>query len=1056
MTLKKCFRRLFAGLVIFFTVTAGFAQTTGDYRSTGDGNWTALGTWQRWNGAAWAAPGAFGYPGQLATPTLVTIEENDDVTLNVSPANPLNNLSVIGSSGFLDFNATILATSGNPTLTLNGSLTATAGDITTTEINFGGTGNLIISGSITLGGTGLLGADMTFSSSGSLTVSGNVTVENLLSSFVISGGSLTLSGNLSIGTALSDATFSTSGNIIIGGTTTINAAGLLTDSNNTGTSRFTGLVTNTNGIWTSTSVITAANLIFRGGIANNGTFNAGGATFNTNSQSISGNSALTFNNNVAITAVTVTCTNSNNLTISGTTTLATSGGFTDSNNGGVTILAGNVNVGVGTSFISTAVTTTANMVFRGGIAQTGTFTAGGATFNTNSQAITGSGALSFANNVAITGVTVTNSNTGNLTVTGTTTLSTSGGFTDSDNTSVTTFVGLVTVNASTSFISTAVTSNPNMTFRGGITNNGGTFSAGAGTFDTNSQSLAGNATISFANFIIITVVTVTNNNTASVSLTRNADAQATLTGTGTWTQGANSTLNYTGSSVTITSFNASANPNTVNYNVDTYAQAIRNPTGSTYHHLILSGTGNQIKTLSANTIVNGNLSIQNTAIFSVSTFTLFVRGNWSNSSSNADPFVQGTQTVTLNGTAAQTITNTGDTQGTEFNNLIVNNTFGTRPQITLNNASIINGLFTLTQGVVATSASALLTLVDGATTNGGDADSYVDGPMRKIGNDAFVFPTGDNAIWARIGISAPATVTTEFTAQYFDANYGYEWTDGTLNDESDVEYWTLDRAVTADGVQVTLFWENNTRSKINSPTADLIVARYTGTLWTNAGQSAISSAGATGSVTSNTITTFSPITFGSLSVALNPLPIELTDFRALVVSDAVHLTWETASELNNDFFTVERSAGGENFSSVGRVNGSGTTNQGNTYSLIDPTPLQGTSYYRLKQTDFNGTFTYSKVISITYEGEPFSVYPNPSAGDRVTIVLNGLSNMESVPVVIYDQLGRECMSLVLEVDKNSNSATKTVDFENELPKGMYMIKAGPSLVMVKRFVVAEK
>jgi hypothetical protein len=446
-----------------------------------------------------------------------------------------------------------------------------------------------------------------------------------------------------------------------------------------------------------------------------------------------------------------------------------------------------------------------------------------------------------------------------------------------------------------------------------------------------------------------------------------------------------------------------------------------------------------------------NLNLSGTGAKDANNATFSVGGNWT--VSGAATFTEGTGTLTLNGANAQTLTNPS---GETFNNLIINNTFGTRPQITLNNATIINGLFTLTQGVVATSTSALLTLVDGATTNGGDADSYVDGPIRKIGNDAFVFPTGDNAIWARIGISAPATVTTEFTAQYFDANYGNESTDGTFNDESDVEYWTLDRAVTADGVRVTLFWENNVRSKINSATADLIVARFTGALWTNQGQSAIASAGATGNVTSNTINTFSPITFGSLSVALNPLPIELVDFTATPVENSVHLNWTTASELNNDFFTVERSPGGETFSSVGQVNGSGTTSQGSTYSLIDTNPLQGTSYYRLKQTDFDGTFTYSKVIAITYEGSPFSVYPNPSAGDRVTIVLNGLNNMETVPVVIYDQLGRECMSLVVEVDKNSNSATKTVDFENELPKGMYMIKAGPSLMMVKRFVVAEK
>jgi len=764
MTLKRWFRQILGCLVIFFTGTAGFAQTLGDYRSVNDGNWTTLATWERLNSTGpdvWAVPtGVQGYPGQFGIPDVVTIRSGDDITLNVTII--LNDLSLGGNTGISFDNTSLIASaaSGNPSLTLGGDLTATAGLISTTTISFGGSGNLTISGNSNIGGGSLLGAALNFSSTGTLTTSGSVTVQPLLSSVTISGGSLVMSGNLSIGALVSSVTFSTAGNITIAGTTTIGVGSSLLDNNNTGTSIFGGLVTNNTGTWTSTAVTTESRMVFRGGVANNnGSFNGGGATFNTNNQSISGNSAITFNNNVAITGVIVNCSNSSDLTISGTTTLATSGGFTDSNNAGITILAGNVNIGVGTAFTSTAVNSTANMIFRGGISQAGTFNAGGATFSVSNQSITGNAGLSFSGNILINGIVVTNSNTSNFFVGGTTTL-TNGGFTDSNNSAATTFVGNVNLTGTSVFVSTVVTTNPNMVFRGGITNNGGTFSAGAGTFDTNNQSLAGTATISFANFVNVDGVTVTNSNSASVSLTRSASAVPTLIGNGTWTQDVNSTLNYSGSSINVNTFNASNSGNTVNYNVSNYGQTIRNVT---YHHLTLSGIGNQTKTLSANTTVNGNLSIQNTAIFSVSTFTLSVAGNWTNSSTNADPFVQGTQTVTFNGTAAQTITNTGDAQGTEFNNLTINNTFGTAPQITLNNATIVRGALTLTQGIVATSTSALLTLVDNATTNGGDADSYVDGPIRKIGNDAFVFPTGDGTIWARIGISTPATATTEFT-----------------------------------------------------------------------------------------------------------------------------------------------------------------------------------------------------------------------------------------------------------------------------------------------------
>ena len=112
---------------------------------------------------------------------------------------------------------------------------------------------------------------------------------------------------------------------------------------------------------------------------------------------------------------------------------------------------------------------------------------------------------------------------------------------------------------------------------------------------------------------------------------------------------------------------------------------------------------------------------------------------------------------------------------------------------------------------------------------------------------------------------------------------------------------------------------------------------------------------------------------------LTLLPIDLLYFTATLNEEQVDLNWETASEVNNDFFTVERSIDGVMFEPLITKNGAGN-NLGNTsYSCIDHKPLNGISYYRLKQTNFNGSFNYSRIESVTFNRNyQMEIYPNPN------------------------------------------------------------------------------
>lgn len=129
------------------------------------------------------------------------------------------------------------------------------------------------------------------------------------------------------------------------------------------------------------------------------------------------------------------------------------------------------------------------------------------------------------------------------------------------------------------------------------------------------------------------------------------------------------------------------------------------------------------------------------------------------------------------------------------------------------------------------------------------------------------------------------------------------------------------------------------------------------------------------------------ITIGTTNITSTPLPVQLVSFDAVYKAPVVETEWTTASELNNDFFTVERSADGEFFEEVGRVDGAGTSQKSINYHFLDTRPLAGVSYYRLRQVDFDGTFSYSQIRKVEIEeilGAPF-LSPNPTSGENIGI-----------------------------------------------------------------------
>jgi hypothetical protein len=166
------------------------------------------------------------------------------------------------------------------------------------------------------------------------------------------------------------------------------------------------------------------------------------------------------------------------------------------------------------------------------------------------------------------------------------------------------------------------------------------------------------------------------------------------------------------------------------------------------------------------------------------------------------------------------------------------------------------------------------------------------------------------------------------------------------------------------------------------------------------------------------------------------LPVELTSFFASVSNNVVQLFWTTASELNNDSFTIERSREGEKFEEVTKVKGMGTKLTQTNYSAYDSKPYKGTSYYRLKQTDFDGKSTHSLVITVFVEGtDTWTVYPNPAGGSQFTISV-GTDNIDKpILVQMSNSAGQNLFSAQSVVDGQGELVIKSIQ---PLSPGLYI------------------
>ncbi|MCH8904756.1 MAG: T9SS type A sorting domain-containing protein, partial [Bacteroidetes bacterium] len=444
---------------------------------------------------------------------------------------------------------------------------------------------------------------------------------------------------------------------------------------------------------------------------------------------------------------------------------------------------------------------------------------------------------------------------------------------------------------------------------------------------------------------------------------------------------------------------------------------------TTYNNLIMNNTGT-LK-LGVNTVLTGNLDILDGTFDTdgASSYSLDISGNFSieaSTSFNANnsvitlegnfthdgTFNKGNSTLTFDGAGVQIIS------GSNVNlyEIIVNKSSGLltidvdvdADKIQQNNGNVLldNCNLTLAAAGMSGGGSSSYIITDGT--------SYVSEHI--IATGSYTFHVGDATNYSPFTItinSATFSGNDSLTMSVTNAQHPNMGTGDYID-----RYWTVDaRGFTALNYDVSYIYVD---ADIQGTEANLKSASWNGSNWTpyfmvNAAANTLFSVGG--------ITTI-PSGFAFSGGGSTALPIQLVYFAASIIGDNyTEISWTTVSELNNDYFTLERSDDLNDFYEVTQVMGSGNSIFAQEYSTVDEEPLFGTVYYRLKQTDFNGEFEYSDVISVTMKlSKPeFDVYPNPSNGSGISLRFKN-QDWDKLLVVLYNTNGELIYSEVVLQD----------------------------------------
>lgn len=672
-----------------------------------------------------------------------------------------------------------------------------------------------------------------------------------------------------------------------------------------------------------------------------------------------------------------------------------------------------------------------------------------------------------------------------LTVGGTTTLTGSGRLVDNSSSGTNTFVGLVTLNTTGSWITTANSNPVNTVFNSGITNTAGTFNSGAATISP-SQTITPTTQMSFIGAIVcagdlsIANGQVVNNSLGSSTIAGNftigtggfsiTSGSLSVTGLVTTTGPWNSSTAVTFAGGIVNNSSSTFTCTSATFNASGTNQNISGSGAYLFSGTVLLSSNKQVTNQCSNSngvTITGTLNGGNASSEWINSTSAIL--NYSTSSSANVPMLTGKLTATASGNFVA-YSRSGSTQNiktTTYANLRIS---GGGEKVLLAPVSI-NESLDMVNGVVISTNTKYLNLKNGATTNIGNATSFVEGAlwydMSFSGTRTLVFPIGSGSDWRPIEITVTHANANSYTyrGRLYNASaaaLGYT-IPGTVDNVSLAHYWDVFRYKTGTNTrEPSLDLSGNQTIKIYYGLNDNVPDAANLTICNNNDAAItdwydIGGTGATnfsGSVTSTSsptgFTAFRRFTLGNKDGGTNPLPVTLVSFTANCNANQTNLEWTTATEINNNYFTIEMSNDGKSWNAVKNITGAGNSYELRNYSTSVPNSINATAFYRLKQTDFDGTFDYSDVIVVrncSFENiDKITVYPNPSTG---VVNCNFTGIKETVEAVnIYNVMGKLVYSSSVFESKINLS---------ELPTGVYFayfLQTGSQVSVQK--IVLEK
>lgn len=487
-----------------------------------------------------------------------------------------------------------------------------------------------------------------------------------------------------------------------------------------------------------------------------------------------------------------------------------------------------------------------------------------------------------------------------------------------------------------------------------------------------------------------------------------------------------------------------------------YGTLILNTVGGTKNYSILSGT-NPL-TIRGDFIVNSNVNLKSSAVSNIivngnlqqffpSTIDLSSSVNSPQLQVKGDVQLQGILTesgtgfpiLELNGTTNQNVSVTGTiTNSVGFK---INNPSGA----TLLSPITLSYTLDLTNGKIKTDATNILTLSATATVAGGSSSSFVEGPMKKIGNTSFTFPIGIGSIYAPLTITnvSGEAITDEFTSEYKRQNpqssIGSAVVSG-LDHVSYVEYWSLQQNVGSATKKISLQVTPQSFSKMM---ANTYVSRYNGSQWTNEGSIITSGPFVSGSYEMGTIQSVNTLSgFGSFTLATdkpftdNPLPVKLISFSAVRNAQTrVVVNWQLAeTNLLGSQFVLQRAINNTDYKDIATIHGGLT----DAYQFIDNINTEGFINYRLKMTDANGAVGYSKIAVVSGEkqGLLLSIRSNILSYSSATIDIKSVKS-QPIQLMLIDMQGRVIQQWYEQVNTGTNRFN--LSLVKLLPGAYYLI-----------------